>query len=136
MPRDNYAQSQIPTSQEAVPYADHREIAQGLGRHMTDSFVGEVVGAGGVGGPLAGIPFEPAVIYLSEATGPSLQLQLPGSAAKVDINLITGAAASTAVPNATQEVDGTWTIDLPTALAPDGDTVSAWCLGFSSNNSL
>jgi len=136
MPRDNYAQSQIPTSQDSVPYADHREIAQGLGRHMTDSFVGEVVGAGGAGGDLTGIPFEPAVIYLSEATGPSLQLQLPGSAAKVDINLITGAAAGTAVPDATQEADGTWTIALPTALAPDGDTVSAWCLGFSSNNSL
>jgi hypothetical protein len=122
MPRDNYAQSQIPTSQDAVPYADHREIAQGLGRHMTDSFVGEVVGDGG-DVDLTGIPFEPAVIYLSEATGPSLQLQLPGS-------------AGTAIPNATQEVDGTWTITLPVALAPSGDTVSAWCLGFSSNNSL
>jgi mannose/fructose/N-acetylgalactosamine-specific phosphotransferase system component IIC len=65
-----------------------------------------------------------------------LQLQLPGSAAKVDINMISGAVASTAIPNATQEADGTWTIALPVALAPSGDTVSAWCLGFSSNNSL
>ena len=136
MPRDNYAQSRIPTSQDSVPYADHREIAQGLGKHMTDSFVGEVVGAGGAGGNLTGIPFEPAVIVLSEATGPSLQLQLPGSAAKVDINMILGSAAAAAIPDATQETDGTWTIALPTALAPDGDTVSAWCLGFSSNDSL
>ncbi len=135
MPRDNYAQSQIPTSQDAVPYATNREIAQGLGRHMTDSFVGEVVGDGGTV-DLTGIPFDPAVIYLSEATGPSLQLQLPGSAGKVDINLISGAAAGTAIPDATQEADGTWTIALPVALAPSGDTVSAWCLGFSSNNSL
>jgi len=123
--RQSYAQGQIPTQgKDAVPYATWLEIVQKLGKHGVEAFVGEIVSAAGAGGSLAGVPFEPAVIVMSENTGPTLQLQMPGSAGKVDINMITGAAAAAAIPDLVQQPDGTWTLTLPTAQAPDGDTVS------------
>lgn len=129
--RESAAFAAVPAKgSESVPYPTHREIVSGLLKHLTEAFVGEVVGAGGAGGDLAGIPFEPAVIVLSEGTGPILQAQLPGSAGAVDVNLITGAPAGTAIPAAVKQMDGTWTLSLPTALAPDGDTVSLLILGF------
>ena len=131
MAREAYAQKQIPAEgKDNVPYLDSRQLANGMLRHMTESFVGEVLGAGGVGGVLENIPFEPAAILVSEATGPFLQLQLPGSAAKVDINMITGAAAGGAIPAATLEADGLYDLALPTGMAPDGDTASVLILGF------
>lgn len=136
MARTTYAEGQIPTGAEDVPYATQIDIAKKFGKHMTECFVGEITGAGGAGGSLASIPFQPGIILISEATGPLLQLQVPGSSGAVDINMITGAAAGTAIPAATQAVDGTWTQALPTGLAPDGDTVSVVCLGFRADGSL
>lgn len=131
MARESYAQKQIPAQgKDRVPYPDHRQLANGMLALMTEAFVGEVLGAGAAGGDLAGIPFEPAVILLSEGTGPILQLQVPGSSAKVDVNMISGAPAGTAIPAAVLQGDGTYTLSLPTGLAPDGDTVSLLILGF------
>ena len=128
--RQSYAQDQVPTQgKDAIPYPSWLEIVQKIMKHGAEAFVGEVLGAGGAGGDLAGIPFEPAVIVLSENTGPLLQLQVPGSAGKVDINMISGAAAGTAIPAAVQQPDGTWTLSLPTGLVPDGDTASLVILG-------
>jgi hypothetical protein len=90
-------------------------------------YAGEVVGAGGAGGVLSGIPFEPAVLLMSEATGPLLQWMLPGSSGQVDINGITGAAAAAAPVVAADGAD--WKVTLPTGIAPDGDTVSVLCVG-------
>ena len=136
MSRTTYSEAQIPTGAQDVPYATQRDIATKFGKHTTEAFVGEVVGAGGAGGDLTGIPFDPAIVLISEATGPALQLQVPGSAGDVDINMITGAAAGTAIPAAVAQANGTWTISLPTGLAPNGDTVSCVCLGFREDGSL
>lgn len=133
--RESYAQKQIPAEgKDAVPYPGWREIVQLLGLHGVEAFVGEVLGAGGVGGVLENIPFEPAVILVSEATGPLLQVQLPGSAAKVDINMITGAAAAVAIPDATLEADGLYDLALPVTIVPDADTASVLILGFRDSN--
>lgn len=136
MARTTYAEAQIPTGAQDVPYATQHSIATKFGKHMTEAFVGEVTGAGGAGGDLTGIPFDPAIVLISEATGPALQLQVPGSSGDVDINMITGAAAGTAIPAAVAQADGTWTISLPTGLAPDADVVSCVCLGFREDGSL
>jgi hypothetical protein len=129
--RQQYAQSQVPTQgKDAVPYPTWLEIANKMFKHGAEAFVGEILGAAGAGGSLANIPFEPAVIVASDAAVPLLQAQLPGSAAKVDIDMITGAAAAAAIPAAVQQPDGTWTLTLPTGLAPDGNTVSLLILGF------
>jgi hypothetical protein len=129
--RDTYAETQIPAAgHESPPYIDQREIVNKFGLLYTEAFVGEILGAGGAGGSLANIPFQPAVIVLSEATGPLLQLQVPGSGGAVDINMITGAAAGAAIPAAVKQADGTYTLSLPTGLVPDGDTASLLILGF------
>ena len=130
MARVSAAEAQIPaTGAASVPYATHRELVNGLFAHSAEAFVAEGVGAGGAGVEITGIPFEPAVIVLSENTGPLLQLQFPTAGGKVDINAITGAAAGEAIAAAVQQPDGTWSIQLTTTLAPDGDTASLICFG-------
>ncbi len=129
--RTSYAQSQIPAEgKDSVPYATHRDIVQGLLALLPEKYVGEIVGAGGAGGSLTGIPFEPATIEISDAAVPLLQKQFPGSSGKVDVNQITGAAAAAAIPAATLQPDGTYTLALPTGLAPDGNTVTVEITGF------
>lgn len=129
--RESYAQKQIPAEgKDAVPYPTWRELIQLVGRHGAEMFVGEIVGAAGAGGTLEDIPYEPAAILVSEATGPLLQVQLPGSAAKVDINMVTGAVAAVAIPDATLEADGLYDLALPVTIVPDGDTATVVIIGF------
>lgn len=127
MARTSYAEAQIPTAVEDIPYPSHRKVA-GMLQHAAELFVGEVLGAGGVGGSLLGVPFEPGIIDVYEATGPTMVRRLPGAAGAIYINLITGAVIATTI-TVTQAVDGTWTVALPTALAPDGDTATVVCTG-------
>lgn len=130
MARGSAAEAQIPANgAQSVPYVDHRELVNGLFAHVGEVFVAEGVGAGGAGVEITGIPFEPGVILLSENTGPLLQLQFPTAGGKVDINMISGAAAGAAIAAAVQQPDGTWNIQLTTAQAPDGDTASLVCFG-------
>jgi hypothetical protein len=135
MSRESYGEKQIPAAgHESPPYIDQREIINKFLRHGVESFMGEILGAGGAGGSLTGIPFEPAAILISDAAVPLGQLQFPGSAGKVDINLITLAAAGAAIPAATLQADGTYTLALPTGLAPDGNTVSVLIIGWRDVN--
>jgi hypothetical protein len=133
MARESTSQLNIPSKgSESVPYPTHREIVQGLLKHNAELFAAEVVGAGGAGGSFV-CPFEPGVLVMSEATGPLLQLMLPGSAGQVDINAITGAAAAAAPVITAVDADDKsqgFTVALPTGIAPDGDTVSVLAIGF------
>ena len=130
MARQSYAESIVPAAgKDAIPYRDQRELANGSLRHAMDGYCGQVLGAGGAGGSLAGIPFEPMEIIVSEATGPTLVLQVRASSGDVNINMITG-AANASLPVVSQAVDGSWTIALPTALAPDGDTATVLVHGY------
>jgi hypothetical protein len=131
--RDSAAVAAIPArGADSVPYATHRELAQGLLKHLTESFAGFILGAGGVGGSLLGIPFQPTAILLMDTTTPLLQLMAPTTPAGTfkHVNVATAAAAAVAIPAATKAVDGTWTQTLPTTLAPDGVTVTLLILGF------
>lgn len=127
MSRQSFAELKIPTGAEDVPYPNHRALANGQLLHTADAYVGSVVGAGGVGAILSGIPFEPALVDIHEPTAPLQQRRLPDD---VQVNLITGAIAAN---NVVVEVDDaavpSWKITLPATIAPDADTVYLVCTG-------
>ena len=137
MARESFQSTRIPTGVEDVPYPNHRELARGAFGPASSAVMVQGVGAGGAGVDITGIPFEPAYMRISEATGPLLQEQfhLGGAVgAIVGINAITGAAAAadvtvTGVPGTGGNPD-TWTLNVPTGVAPDGDTVTILVVGF------
>lgn len=132
MARTSYAEQQIPQrGADATPYPDHREVANKILRHGADMFVGEVAGAGGVGGVLSGIPFEPAIVDVYEPVAPVMQRQVPGSGGAVDVNLITGAAASTALVVAVDDASApSWKVTLAVGHVANGRTATVVCTGF------
>lgn len=127
--RETYAESQIPAAVDSPVYLDAQQIARGLMGRNVEGFIGQVVGAGGAGGDLLNVPFEPAVIIALEPTGPTGTLMIRGmSVADVKVNLITLAAA-TVFPSVTKVGANDYTVSCPTALAPDGDTATLICFG-------
>jgi hypothetical protein len=131
MPRETARELALEDEVTTPIYQDQKQIVRKLGAHIPEMFVGQVLGAGGAGGSLLNVPFEPAMIDISEATGPTLVRHMRGGAlpAAVDLNLITG-AVNAAVPVITKVGNGDWTIALPTALAPDGDTATVVVYGY------
>lgn len=131
MARKSYAEQQIPaTDTESVPYATRREMANGFLGHIAEKFVGEVTGAGGVGGELTGIPFEPAIVDLYDVSVPLMQRQIPGSSAAIDVNLIDGTAAANALVVAVDDASvPSWKVTLDVNLAPNAAVVSVVCTG-------
>ena len=132
MGRSSYAESQsVGRGVNGVPYSDHKEIANTL-RHAAEVFVGNVTGAGGVGGVLSGIPFEPAIIDLYEPAGPVMQRDLPGAGGtRVKVNLITGAAAATAFVIAT-DGPGFWKVTFAVGHIANAAVATIVCTGFRS----
>jgi hypothetical protein len=103
--------------------------------HAAECFIGQVLGAGGAGGTLEGVPFEPAVIIVSEATGPTLTLSVRGGLLAADVEvLMTTGAVNANVPVVSQDGEGDWDVALPTALAPDGDTATVVIWGVRDTN--
>ncbi len=132
MAREATPQLEVPTGIQDVPYATFREIAQGILKHVGEMFVAEVLGAGGVGGTFV-CPFEPAVVIISEVTGPLLQIQFPGSSGTVGINMVDGTAASADATYAAVDADDKslgFTVTLPTGVVPDADTATVFVIGF------
>ncbi len=126
MARETFAESVIPAEgKDDVPYADHRAIARGLMGRVCEAIIGTVLGAGGAGGSLLLVPFEPAVIEIINAAGATpaftkyVMLGTPEG-----VQIILGALDATAeAPAVTQVGANDWTILLNTADAPDGETV-------------
>lgn len=130
MARETAREIAIQGATETPVYQDQRQIVRQLGAHLSESFVGQVVGAGGAGGDLENVPFEPAVIIVSEATGPTLTLSIRGGAMPADVEVLMTTGAVNANPPVVSQVgEGDWTISLPTALAPDGDTATVLVMG-------
>lgn len=135
MARKTAMDNAIPTGVQSAVYQDARQLAGGLLGYVPECFIGQVLGAGGAGGNLDGVPFEPAVIIALEATGPTGTLMirgLAGGAADVKVNLITLAAA-TIFPTISQLSATSWRVACPTALAPDGDTTTLLCFGVKNS---
>jgi len=131
MARSTYAERQNSVRGTAgVPYADRAESAEAM-RHAAEVFVGTVTGAGGVGGVLSGIPFEPAIVDLYEPAAPVMQRDLPGVAgARVKVNLITGAAAATAFVIAPDTAPNTWKVTFAVGHIANAAVATIVCTGF------
>ncbi|HET6494946.1 MAG TPA: hypothetical protein VFH61_06235 [Thermoleophilia bacterium] len=135
MSRETYIESQIAAnSPSAQPqYLDAAQIARGLGQHLTECFIGQVLGAGGVGGTLTGIPFNPAVIeIINEAGSAPAFTKYVMLATPIGVQIILAAADATSEAPAVSAVAGpprTWSALLDTADAPDGETVTVICYG-------
>jgi len=130
--RESARELAVAPATETALYQDQTEIVRGLGKHLTEAFIAQVLGAGGAGGAILNVPFEPAVIEVSEATGPTLTKSIRGGGmpAAVELNMISGAVNANP-PVVTQVGPGAWTVTLPTALAPDGDTATVVMYGVS-----
>lgn len=128
MPRESAAQAAIPADGAAsVPYASHRELVGGLFLHGAEVFIGKITGAGGAGGNV-NVPFDPAVVLVSEATGPTLRLLVPGGTVNDEINMIDGAVA-TGITVTPKDGGTPANVALATALAPDADIATVICIG-------
>lgn len=129
--RQSYAETQIPAGVADVPYPDHHKIVRGLGRHMTEMYAGEVTGAGGAGGSLLNVPFEPAMVRVvrPHATTSILNLTIFAASATTSVNEKDGTVGTNATK--TKVADGNWTVGLPTGIAPDGVTVQVIVHGFA-----
>jgi hypothetical protein len=112
-------------------YQDQKQIVRKLGAHLTEMFMGEVLGAGGVGGTLLNVPFEPAYVRVINADGATPAVtDAAFSTNPAHVTTIL-AVALQATPVAKAKVaEGDWTITLPTALAPDAETVVVIVHGF------
>ena len=131
--RESYAESQMPEAVESPKYLDAKQIVRGLGRHLTESFMGVVTGAGGAGGSIVNVPFEPAIVRVVNAGGatPAVAESFFPDGDTARHVLVTAAVALNANPPVlTQVGENDWTVALPTQLAPDGEEVVVHIIGF------
>lgn len=129
--RESHAELQIPTGRQDVPYGDQRTLVNGVFRHQTEMFIGKVTGAGGVGGALTGVPFEPAYIKcLNEAgANPAVYDSVFASDAAIHTETILAVAINANPPVVTRVGAGNFTIALPTEMAPNTEVVTVLVFG-------
>lgn len=134
MAREAWMDSQIPeTGAEQVPYKDNRELVNGALRHMAEMFCGQVLGAGGAGGDLLNVPFEPAAIEIINEAGatPTWIKYVNINGTLIGVTVAAAVADGTAnAPTLTEVGDNDWTIGVDTADAPDGETVTVIVYGY------
>lgn len=131
MSRETHAELQIPANGAAdVPYADHRAIARGLLGHVGEAFIGQVTGAGGAGGSVTGVPFEPAAILAMNEGGvaPATHVSIFSPTAAHG-TIILATAANATPPTLTKVGDGDWTVDFPVGMLPDGEVMTCLIFG-------
>lgn len=126
MTRETARETAIETPAQTPIYQDQKQIVRKLGAHLTESFVGKVTGAGGAGGSLLNVPFEPAeVICINQAGGtPTWFHSVFASDAAIHMSIAAAAAANANPPVLTKVGAGDWTIALPTQMAPDAEVVT------------
>ena len=129
--RETAREIAIKTPVETPIYQDQRQIVRNLGKHLTEMYMGEVLGAGGAGGTLLLVPFEPAYVRVINADGATPAVTEAAFSTNPAHVTVIAAAALQATPVAkTQVGEGDWTVTLPTALAPDAETVVVIVHGF------
>lgn len=132
MSRESFQQTQIPTSIESIPYLDPLTLAQGMFKHAASFHMGTVTGAGGVGGTLEGVPFEPAIIVCLNPAGvaPAVHISTFGDAAD-HVSIILATAANATPPVITGSAND-WDVALPIGMAPDAEVLTVICIGFAA----
>lgn len=131
--RARYAEEQIPEAgKEAVPYPDYAQVVNKLLKHTAEAQLRSVTGAGGAGGTIEGIPFEPAVVIAINAAGatPTTFVSMFGGDAARHVSIAAATAANANPP--VKSGSGTdWDLAIPTQMAPNGESLSVLILGFS-----
>jgi len=139
MSRESHAEAQIPADGgEATPYPDMYKVARSFMQHSSECFVGQVTGAGGVGGVLTGVPFNPAIIEtINEAGSAPSHSKYVMLATPIGIQTILAVADATAEAPVVAEVAGppkTWSVTIDVADAPDGEVTTVICWGVRDVN--
>lgn len=130
MGRESYIESAVPEATESPVYLDGRQIARGLGRHLTESFVGQITGGGGAGGTLEEVPFEPMLIEVINEAGATptwhkfVMLDTP-----IGVTVAAAAADGTANAPTVTGSDNDFDVALNATVAPNGETVTVICYG-------
>lgn len=133
MARETARESAIQDGTETPVYQDQLSIVRGLGAHLTETFMGQVLGAGGAGGSLLNVPFQPASIEVINEAGstPAWSKYVYPGGVGIGVLVTTATADATSeAPALTRVAEGDWTIVLDTADAPDGETVTVIVQGF------
>lgn len=119
---------------ETVPYQDQRELVRRLGAHLPEAFMGQVTGAGGAGGSLLNVPFQPALIEVINEGGATPtwhKFAYPDGGSALGVSVAAAAADGTSnAPTLTQVGAGNWTIALNTTVAPDAEVCTVIVYGF------
>lgn len=132
MARETAREVAIQDATETTPYQDQRQIVRGLGAHLGEMWMAQAAGAGGAGCDIEGVPFEPALVEIINQAGATpawSKCIYPAGGSAIGVTIAAAAAAATA-PTLTQAAEGDWDIAIPTALAPDGETVTVIVYGF------
>lgn len=139
MGRESHAELSIPTSVESAVYLDAQQITRDLGRHGTETFIGQVTGAAGAGGTLAGVPFDPAIVETINEAGaaPSNSKYVMLTSGAIGIQTILGVLDATSeAPTVTRQAGPPVTFDvlIDVADAPDAEVVTVICYGVREGN--
>jgi hypothetical protein len=135
MAREQFADSTIPENGAAqVPYKDNRELINGTLKHTAEVFIGQVTGAGGAGGTLAGVPFDPAMIETINEAGaaPSNSKYAMLATGAIGVQIILGALDATSEAPVVTRVPGppvSFDILIDVADAPDAEVTTVICTG-------
>jgi len=131
MARQTWIESEIPTGVESAVYLDARQIARALGKHNAECFIGKATGAGGVGGSITGIPFEPAVVQAINSAGaaPAVHDSVFASSGAVHVTTILAVAANATPPTKTKVADNNWTLAFPVGMLPNAEVMTAVIYG-------
>lgn len=135
--RESHAEGAIPTSVESPVYLDAQQIARGLGRHMTETFLAQDVGASGGGFDIVNVPFEPALVVAINPAGAAPALwhsAFPAGGTAHHTVTILAVAASATPPVLVKVADNDWTVEIPTAMAPDAEVVTVLIYGVREGN--
>jgi len=127
-----FSDSQLPADgAAAIPYKDNRELVNGVLRHGAEKFYGSVVGAGGIGGTLVNVPFEPAAIKAINAAGatPAVHESIFATGGAVHTTTAAAVAANATPPTLAQVGTNDWTITFPVGMLPNGETLTVEVTG-------
>lgn len=138
MPRETARELAIADSTETAVYQDQKQIVRTLGSHVVEAYMLQGDGAGGAGVTFTGVPFEPAKLEVMNEAGATATHSIyfyPDGGTAIGVDVAAAVADGTAnAPTITRVVAAsgavTWTIVVPTAVAPDGETVTVLATGF------
>jgi hypothetical protein len=122
--RKTFRERQIPTGVESAIYQDPRQIVRHLGSLLTETYLAKVTGAGGAGGVIEGVPFEPAVIQAFRITDTAaFYKSVLATDGALHLQVIAAAGENDNPPTIEEQEDGTWNVTIPTQMAPNDAVV-------------